>query len=89
MSGDDLKRERKEREIERLANLGPDEYRLGYRFGFRGKADPPCDRAGYPEGFHSWLLDRRNAWWCGWNQGRQARGKLAASNTRPNTDAVR
>ena len=79
MSSDDLKRERKEREIERLANLWPNEYRLGYRFGFRGKADQPCDRAGYPEGFHGWPLERRNTWWCGWNKGRCDRARLGAS----------
>ena len=88
MSGDDLKRERKEREIERLAERWPDEFRLGYRFGFRGKADQPCDAGGYPPGLHSWPLDRRNAWWAGWNQGHVERDRLAASNTRPNTDAV-
>jgi hypothetical protein len=77
VSGDDLRRERARREIERLASAWPDEYRLGYRFSRQGKADPPCDRAGYPEGFHSWPLDRRNAWWAGWNRGYQARNEGA------------
>lgn len=79
MSDDDPKLERKKREIERLANLWPKEFRLGCRFGFLGKADPPCDRAGYPAGFHAWPLDRRNAWWCGWNNGRCDRARLGAS----------
>ena len=65
MSSQDLKLA--QREIDRLASAWPKEFRLGYRFGFQGKADPPCDRAGYPGMFHSWPLDRRNAWWCGWN----------------------
>jgi hypothetical protein len=64
--------------VDRLAARWPDEFRFGYHFGFCGKADPPCDRAGYPAGFHSWPLDRRNAWWCGWNQGRLAVKKAAA-----------
>ena len=55
--------------VERLASRWPDEFRLGYRFGFRRKADPPCDRAGYPSGFHAWPLNRRNAWRARWNSG--------------------
>lgn len=66
------------REIARLAGLWPEEFRLGYRFGFRREADQPCDTAGYPLGLHAWLLDRRNAWWCGFNRGRVAIGKVAA-----------
>jgi hypothetical protein len=89
VSGDDLRHERARREIDRLASAWPDEYRLGYRFGFLKRADPPCDRAGYPLGLHSWPLDRRNAWWAGWNVGRVERDRRAASNTLPNTDAVR
>jgi hypothetical protein len=52
-----------------FAEKWPEEFRLGYRFGRFGKTDPPCDRAGYPQGFHGWPLDRRNAWWCGLNRG--------------------
>ena len=48
MSSQDLKLA--QREIDRLASAWPKEFRLGYRFGFQGKADPPCDRAGYPGG---------------------------------------
>jgi hypothetical protein len=59
-----------ERKREVMRSRWPDEFRLGYRFGRFGKADSPCDRAGYPQGFHGWPLDRRNAWWCGWNRGR-------------------
>jgi hypothetical protein len=64
-------------EVKRLADQRQDEFRLGYRFGFRGKADPPCDQAGYPSGFHTWPLDRRNAWFCGHNRGRVAVDKAA------------
>jgi hypothetical protein len=58
-----------ERKREAMRSRWPEEFRLGYRFGRFGKADPPCDRAGYPQGFHGWPLDRRNAWWCGLNRG--------------------
>jgi hypothetical protein len=68
------------REITRLAGLWPEEFRHGYRFGFRGEADPPCDTAGYPLGLHAWPLDRRNAWWCGFNRGRVAIGKVAVED---------
>ena len=61
-----------QRGVKRLGDQWPEEFRHGYRFGFRGKADPPCDQAGYPSGFHMWLLDRRNAWFAGWNRGRAA-----------------
>jgi hypothetical protein len=56
-------------EVKRFADNWPEEFRLGYRFGFRGKADPPCEIAGYPDGFHTWPLVRRNAWFCGFNGG--------------------
>jgi hypothetical protein len=68
-------------EIKRLADQWPEEFRLGYRFGFRGKANPPCDKAGYPPEFHAWPLDRRNAWWCEFNQGLVAIDKVAAPVT--------
>jgi hypothetical protein len=56
-------------QIKRLADQWTKEFCLGYRFGFRGKANPPCDKADYPPEFHAWPLDRRNAWWCEFNQG--------------------
>ena len=40
----------------------PAEYADGARRGFaRDKL--------YPTGFHQWPLDRRNAWWAGFNKG--------------------
>jgi hypothetical protein len=59
----------------RLEAEWPQEYRLGFRFGFLGKAASPCDTAGYPIGLASWPLDRRNAWWAGWNEGRNERDR--------------
>jgi hypothetical protein len=65
-------------EVERIADRWPYEFRLGYRLGFRAKADPPCDQAGYPLGFHTWPLAQRNAWWCGFSRGLVAIDKAAA-----------
>jgi hypothetical protein len=47
----------------------PAEFESGYRYGVTGAVQPPCDAAGYPIGFHTWPLDRRNAWWAGFNLG--------------------
>jgi hypothetical protein len=69
---------RAEREREALLSRWPAEFRLGYRFGRLGKADPPYGLGGYPEGFHGWPLDRRNAWWCGWNCGHLDRDRADA-----------
>lgn len=80
MTGDDLLVDDTTTEIDRLASAWPQEYRLGYRFGFLNKADQPCDSAGYPLGLHVWQLARRNAWWRGWNQGRVAVSKAAAGD---------
>jgi hypothetical protein len=53
----------------------PEEFEHGYRFGLTGEYQPPCDAAGYPIGFHTWELLRRNAWWAGWNLGNVEREK--------------
>jgi hypothetical protein len=66
-------------EVKRLADQWPEEFRLGYRFGSRGKADPPSDAAGYPLGFHTWPLDRRNAWFCGFDRGFVAIDKVTVN----------
>jgi hypothetical protein len=65
-----------EAEIARLRAAWPHEFRLGFRFGFLGKADKPHDSAGYPLGLHQWPIDRKTAWWCGWNEGRNERAQL-------------
>ena len=67
-----------EAERARLEERWPQEYRLGYRFGFLSKAD----RNGYPLGLHQWPLDRKNAWWCGWNAGRNERNRLIKERRR-------
>jgi hypothetical protein len=46
----------------------------GARCGFKGETDG----GSYPQGFHDWPLDRRNAWFCGFNRGYHDRLRLAA-----------
>ena len=43
-----------------------------------GRGDATADRrepGGYPLGFHQWPLDRRNAWFAGFNVGHIQRGR--------------
>lgn len=47
----------------------PAEFEHGYRSGFTGEFQKPCDAGGYPIGFHTWELVRKNAWYAGWNLG--------------------
>jgi hypothetical protein len=49
-------------ERERLKRAFPDEFRDGARRAFKG------DKL-YPRGFAGWPLDRRNAWFAGFNVG--------------------
>jgi len=42
----------------------PLEFESGYLQGFTGE-----DATAYPDGFHSWALERRNAFFAGWNLG--------------------
>lgn len=63
-------------EVSRVEVAFPDEFRHGFRAAFLQKSDEPCDKGGYPPGFHTWPLDRRNAWWCGFNSGLVAHSKL-------------
>jgi hypothetical protein len=61
--------DRAEVERDRLRAKWPDEYNDGVRCGY-GK--PPAGerlKGGYPVGFSSWELERRNAWWAGFNEG--------------------
>jgi hypothetical protein len=45
------------------------EFEHGYRTGYLGEFQQPCDAAGYPVGFHAWALARKNAWYSAWNLG--------------------
>jgi hypothetical protein len=53
----------------------PQEFEHGFLSGFMGDSQQPCEAAGYPLGFHSWPLEKRNAWFCAWNAGNIERGK--------------
>jgi hypothetical protein len=57
----------------------PDEFSDGARCGYSQKYEGERERGGYPKGFHDWLLDRRNAWFAGYNYGRGKRQQGGAS----------
>jgi len=63
-------------EIARLRDTWPAEFRDGARCGFLSRADGPREKGGYPLGFHGWPLDRRNAWFSGFNRGRLDRASI-------------
>jgi hypothetical protein len=54
-----------------------DEFRDGARSAFLMRFDGDREAGGYPRGFLRWPLDRRNAWFCGFNVGRNDRLRLA------------
>lgn len=56
-------------QIERLKTAWPAEFRDGARCGFLQKYDGSREAGGYPNGFHAWPQDRRNAWFAGFNRG--------------------
>ena len=51
----------------------PDEFEHGYRTGYLGENQPPCNSAGYMIGHHTWPLGRKNAWFAGFNLGHTER----------------
>jgi hypothetical protein len=52
-----------------LCRRFPREFEHGYRTGYLGENQPPCDAAGYMIGHHTWPLVRKNAWFAGFNLG--------------------
>jgi hypothetical protein len=67
----------------RLKAKYPAEFRDGVRAAFLGKGDGQCEPGDYPLGFHGWPLERRNAWFAGYNTGslmRAARKKEMAAH---------
>ena len=68
--------DRASREVARLRNKWPDEFRDGARLGFLGRADGEREAGSYPAGFHEWPRDRRNAWFSGFNCGRLDRANV-------------
>lgn len=57
-----------EAERERLERAWPEAFRDGVRAAF-GVFPPERDPGGYPKGFHSWPLEKRNAYFAGFNFG--------------------
>ncbi len=57
----------------------PAEFADGERCAFLRRFEGDRERGGYPRGFHQWTLERRNAWYCGYNFGLDERrhGKIA------------
>jgi hypothetical protein len=56
-------------EIEQLRARWAAEYRDGARCGFLQTFEGERGKGGYPRGFGDWTLNRRNAWFSGYNRG--------------------
>jgi len=65
-------------EIAGLRTRWPKEFRDGARCAFLNQYEGEREPGGYPAGFHRWSLDRRNAWFAGFNQGMIAAEKEVA-----------
>jgi hypothetical protein len=66
-----------EQELAVLRQRWPEEFRDGKRCGFLRSFDGEREAGGYPRGFHHWPLERRNAWYAGFNLGFHDRLRLA------------
>jgi hypothetical protein len=60
---------RTEVERARFKRLWPDEFRDGERCAFLRKFKGKRESGGFPLGFHTWPLERKNSWYCGYNIG--------------------
>jgi hypothetical protein len=60
-------------EREALWKAWPDAFDDGARCGAGLKIGGPREPGGYPMGFRGWPLERRNAWFSGWNFGNAKR----------------
>jgi hypothetical protein len=56
-------------ELETLRKAWPGEYMDGARFAFLRRVNGRREPGGYPAAFHAWSLQRRNAWFAGFNRG--------------------
>jgi hypothetical protein len=56
------------------------EFDEGARCGALQKFDGEREAGGYPLGFHSWPLERRNAWYAGFNAGYTEKKKMEAQD---------
>jgi hypothetical protein len=63
--------------LKRLQDKWPSEFRDGARCGFLQLHEGPRDPGGYPPGFNNWQLERRNAWFAGFNVGFHDRSRLS------------
>jgi hypothetical protein len=64
-------------ELTKLHEQWPAEYRDGARCAFLLRFDGEREGGGYPRGFRRWPLERRNAWFAGFNVGFHDRLRLA------------
>ncbi len=72
-----------EAELDALRNRWPDDYRDGARCAFLRTFDGDREAGGFPRGFRRWPLDRRNAWFAGFNVGFHDRLRLVKGEARP------
>jgi hypothetical protein len=56
-------------EVARLRERYPEEFTDGLSLGLGNKPAGPREPGDYPKGFHDWTLERRNAWFAGFNLG--------------------
>ena len=67
-------------EVSRLRRR-PEEFRDGARCAFLRRFDGQREPGGYPLGFHGWQLERRNAWFAGFNRGFYDRLRITQQGT--------
>jgi hypothetical protein len=66
-----------EASLKSLQDKWPAEFRDGARCGFLQRRDSLYGPCGYPAGFAHWQLERRNAWFAGFNIGYHDRSRLS------------
>ena len=64
-------------EVEMIRKAWPAEFNDSARCAFLQHYHGDREKGGYPLGFHGWPLDRRNAWFAGFNVGFHDRLQLA------------
>jgi hypothetical protein len=76
------KETRSSEEVGCLRQRWSDEFKDGARCAFLRRFDGEREKGGYPIGFHHWKLDRRNAWYAGFNCGFHDRLRLVEKEAR-------
>jgi hypothetical protein len=69
-------------ELARLRTRWPNDFRDGARCALLQSYPGPREKGGYPAGFHCWPLDRRNAWFAGFNVGFHDRMRVRQEEAR-------